>query len=525
MKHFIPILAVFGLLNACSSPLYQSSQTIGSSANCPEQAEPMPIAMEGDEAFYDHFDYHTRNIVADTDTVKFKTLQHDFVYCRGDRNWTVQPGTLPEELQPPQPEQFQQELNSPSYQTVELNGQTYQYRVILEPNPFTSDEQRQEPEEVVFELIAPDSEQPQRQTLYTLEQVKQAEIGSGLGVPRVTAAVDYENRLFWSVASEQGEGFSGIATVVGYNPVADEFVMIQPPELQGQQITDLVIAGDSTNPVFWMGTQMSGEGSPYLPGMGLVAYRPTPPRVTSGSITAYHVRNSPIVGAIVDQVLLESERLWVSTGNGICQVKWQGADNPQNWSCWRFAAMAKLPSEGLPLYSSLQDQTVDATLPPDEETVEVLWWMPIDYETRNGRYEVRYDEGFNAALEGQGAVPWSELYQSSRQPNSWQPSVYWLGREWHWNGDRFVRGFDEVALSLFGGGPHGIEPDTAEVGSRPDVNAIRGDLELLELTENSTSVKHYSGWVEENALEPYLTVVPQQPILNPRPNPLMDFRE
>ncbi|HEY9298036.1 MAG TPA: hypothetical protein VIQ31_17075, partial [Phormidium sp.] len=52
-----------------------------------------------------------------------------------------------------------------------------------------------------------------------------------------------------------------------------------------------------------------------------------------------------------------------------------------------------------------------------------------------------------------------------------------------------------------------------------NLNAMRGDLELVNLSKNSTSVKYYSGWVDDALINPYPTVVPQYP-KNAQPNPL-----
>ena len=95
----------------------------------------------------------------------------------------------------------------------------------------------------------------------------------------------------------------------------------------------------------------------------------------------------------------------------------------------------------------------------------------------------------------------------------------WKGFEWNWNGSRLVRGFDAVASNYSGGGPRGIgsNRDAREV---INWNAMRGDLELLSLSGKSTSVKHYSGWVDEALLQPYPTVVLQERSANPQPNPL-----
>ena len=507
MKRILPILSLLWLLHACTSQTSQTTAEVNNVANCPEPPTTLleiKTAEQGD--FYSRFDYQIRDIVADADTVRFKALNHDFVFCRGDKSWTIQPGTFTEENRA--------DFENPAYKTIELNGKNYQYRVLLNPN-------LQEAQQVVFELITPNSQQPQQQTLYTLEQVQQANTGNRLGVPEITGALEYNNQLFWTVSPEQGEGNGGIATIVSYDPQTDKVAVIQPEEIKSQQITDLAIAGEQENPTFWLGTKIAGEGNPYIPSLGLVAYRPQ-----SGSVDSYRVGNSPIVGAIPSQLLLEEDQLWVGTGNGICQVEWQAADNPNSWSCWRFALMSEVPSEGLPIYSTSLAQSPAVTLDPaTKETVEVLWWSPKDLESDQGRYEIRSDEGFTVTLDDRGAIPWSEFYREQQQPPVWEPPVYWPGQEWHWEGDRFVRGFDEVSLSYFGGGPHGIESGQVDSPGQFNHNAIRGDLELLKLTKNSTSVKYYSGWVDESLLNPYISVVPQQQPQNPQPNPLKSVAE
>jgi hypothetical protein len=101
-----------------------------------------------------------------------------------------------------------------------------------------------------------------------------------------------------------------------------------------------------------------------------------------------------------------------------------------------------------------------------------------------------------------------------------KPPVDWPGFEWHWNGQRFVRGFDEVALNLSGGGPGGIGVTLEPTTGRTTANAIRGDLDLLEISPKFTKVKYYSGWVDEAKLKPYLTVLPHAWPQIRRPNPL-----
>ena len=375
----VTVLSVVGLLSACAAPTNLSSQNIAITEDCPTTS--IPIEVSKKQGLYENFNYQIRNIISQGNLVKFQTSNYDFVFCRGNNKWAIQPETLPSDLQPIKDgKEYQKELENPRFRTIDFNGKSYQYRVILEPNPFpqkqlAEGEKRSEPQKVIFELISPNSKQPQRQTLYTLAQLRQEKIGQSLGVPRVTAALKHDNQLFWTVSSEQGEGFSGIGTIVGYDPQKNTSIIIQPEQVKRQQITDLVITG-STNPTFWMGTKISGEGNPDLPGMGLVAYRPEVGNLNSGTVKFYDVNNSPIVGAIPNKLKVDNDQLWVASGNGICQLKWQRPDDPKSWNCQRFAVMTKLPEAGIPLYNSVTSKNVAATLSPDKNGAmqEVLWF-------------------------------------------------------------------------------------------------------------------------------------------------------
>ena len=521
MKPNFALFSLALLLNACTPQIDLASNAAADVAKCPTQTQPMRLIKSKDLDFYDRFDYHIRNIVSDADTVKFQAQKYDFVFCRGNSSWTVQLGTLPSSLLPKDYAEFEKDLINPPLKPIEFQEKKYQYRVLLSPNPFKQPSANAEA--VIFEVVSPDGKTTKRQTLYTLKGLQKANFGASLGVPRVTAAIIHGDRLWWSVASEQGEGANGIATVISYDPQADKLTLIQPDKLKGQQITDLAITGDSTNPTFWLGTQLSGEGNAYLPGMGLVAYRPNPKNPNLGSMKSYTVHNSPIVGAIPDKLKLENDTLWVGTGNGVCQVKWQAADNSDSWSCGRFAVMTKLTTEGLSLYSTLMDKTPAAKLSPASsgENIEVLWFSPIDSKTRKGRYEVRYSKGFTVTLNDQGAELFpQDLAQIRAKLEPGQLPFYWAGGDWHWNGDRLVRGFDEVGLNLVGGGPRGIGSQDFTPDGLINSKAIRGDLDLLNLTKKSTSVRYYSGWVDEAKINPYLTVVPQGQPENRQPNPL-----
>jgi hypothetical protein len=91
--------------------------------------------------------------------------------------------------------------------------------------------------------------------------------------------------------------------------------------------------------------------------------------------------------------------------------------------------------------------------------------------------------------------------------------------------NRFVRGLDEVAQNLVGGGPRGIGSDQGASNSQINWKAIRGDLDLLKLSQKSTSVKYYSSWVDDDDLQPYPSVVPQERPTTPQPNPLKAIAE
>ncbi|MGC1392793.1 MAG: hypothetical protein WA828_00835, partial [Coleofasciculaceae cyanobacterium] len=273
------------------------------------------------------------------------------------------------------------------------------------------------------------------------------------------------------------------------------------------------ITGNANNLTFWMATKIGGEGNPYLPGMGLVAYRPEPGNLKLGKTKFYDVNNSPIVGAIPEKLKLDNDRLWVGTGNGICQVKWQNPDDPNSWNCQRFALVTQLPKTGIPLYNSVGSKNPAATLSPNKngEMHEVLWFAPLDFQNPKGRYEVRYPQGFTTTLNEQGVTFLSQQVEQIRaktQPG--KPQFYWAGSEWHWNGSRFVRGLDEVALNLVGSGPRGITSNQSLPNRLPDSFAIRGDLDLLSLSKTATSVKYYSGWIDDANIKLYLTTLPQE---------------
>ncbi|EAZ91984.1 hypothetical protein [Crocosphaera chwakensis] len=514
LKSIIIFLSLTCLFIGCTNPKQGINQAENNCPSSPGSPPKFKVKNEGD--FFEKL--KTLNIEVSKNIITFQTQDYDFVFCNSDNTFITKRGTYqPEEKPAKNYEEAIEELNNPSYKIINWQDKTYQYRVILDPNPFPDFEV--ESEKVILELITPEAEKPQKHILYTLEQVKKQQAGIQLGVPEVTASVINNNQFYWSVSSEQGEGNGGIATIVNYDPQENSINLIQPSQIAQQQINDLKIS-NNTDTTFWLATQISGEGNPYLPGMGLISYN-----TKSKSLKSYHARNSKLVGMIPYKLTIEEDKIWVATGNGICQIKWQEIDQENSWKCWEFKLQAEIPSGGLEVYQSLLSSTSSTTINTDENNkiIEVLWWSPQDYEADKGRYEVVYNTPFSVTLDDKGAMNWKEIYDKEYKVHSWEAMVYWPGKDWLWNGNRFIRPFDGVSLNYFGGGPGGISSWKNPEKQRPEIYAIRGDLDLINLTKNSTNVKYYSGWVEDSLLDPYLTIVPTEKLTNIKPNPLKKF--
>ena len=524
-----------GLLCACSSGPQQSSSVEADPAaagalgeGCPPPTAVLPRETveqryhSGQVRYFDRFDYAPKDIVLDENTVRFLAREYDFVYCRTDDSWTVQPGTLGEGWIA-QLDALHQEQTE--FSTGVVDGQSYQYRVVRDRDDPAADAPTQA---VVLELMLPGQETPQRYPLYTLAAIEQAVANEPtseprsvkLGPPRITSAQVYGDRLWWTVAAFQGEGNEGIATIASYDPATDEMTLIQPDEIWSQQILDLAFTGTLEEPTLWMGVKVSGEAMSDVPATGLVAYQPTPDDLTSGTVQSYTPQNSPLVGTIPTQVAVDADQLWVGTRNGACQFNWQAPDQADSWDCWQFIAEAKIPEdEAVSVYGSLLSQTPESSLgiTSPGETVEVLWWMFTEAgNPPQGRYEVRLEEGLAATVE-QGASP---ILEPKRIEIAGQVPLYWPGYPWYWRGDRFVRPLDG-ALNDTISGDTGI--GLSQTGPVEDWNAIRGDLELLALSAESTQVRYYSGWVEDEQLVPFPAVVKQSPPSVMQPNPLVEI--
>ena len=508
-------------------------------ADCDRPKSPVsPLAVPEDMPVFEQFNFQPEAMAIANGHIAVKTPYYTFSLCKGNDTWRItstEPVASTGPVTSTEPvteeafdyQQFLAALANPPYQTVEVDGKTYDYRIRLEAEWLTeqltsathsaavSDDEGNDA--VYFELKMPDGETISRQ-LYTLTQLQAAQLGASLGTPSIAGSVVVGKTIWWAATTSQGEGDGGFASLLHYSPDTGELSVDQPEEIQGDQINAIAATGNSKTPTLWLGTQRAGEGNPYLPANGLVAYQPKTKKLTS-----YTVTNSSLVGAIPHQLAVANDSLWVATGNGICQVRWQTIDQAKSWNCWQFTATANLPSNGVKLYSSFLATEPAATL--SEPTVEVLWAeqaqsaqsnQPAQANTESLRYEVAYQPGFEAQLDQGGYRVANPVAQRAVRGEP----IFWPGRQWHWEGDRFVRGFDEVALNLVGGGPYGLVSSTDEDSLTFDHSAIRGSFDLLSLSQDSTKIRYYSGWIDgaDLAVYPAITLAPPPP--KSRPNPL-----
>ncbi|MEL7503830.1 MAG: hypothetical protein AAFN18_15325 [Cyanobacteria bacterium J06554_6] len=429
----------------------------------------------------------------------FRNNQYSFTLCRADRTWSVQSLVA---------EDWDEGAYIPPLLELVLDGLTYGASTRLDIDETT--------ETALFELMVPGRTQPISTVLYDGETIREKGYGAQAGYPAIVEGQAHDGTLWWAMAFEQAEGFSGVATIVKYVPGDDRVTLYQPDELGPAQMTDMVITGQGEDVTLWLGTKYTEEGNPYSPARGLVAYQPE-----KGTITSYTTANSPLVGAIPFELMQVNDRLWVATGNGVCDVPLQTPDQFNAWDCWRFTAQADLSAIGVELYDSLLATEPAARL--TGQSAEVLWVSASKpaFETDAGRrYEVRYDPGFETTVD-RGA--WQADFGGAYHANE-PRGLYWPGAPWHWNGERFVRSHDEIALSFFGGGPSGIGPSEWQ-DFTVDWNTLRGDFDLLSLTNQETQVRYYSGWVEASVLSPYVVVVPSVWTEPAQPNPLFAIRE
>ena len=483
-----------------------------------------PLAKGENEAVFDQFNFRPNAVTVYADTVAVETADYTFYYCQQDKNWV--PISNETELKSPEERWYDLNVADPDYRSIEANGEVYEYRVRLKADWVNERERGDraeadadgEEDTVYFDLKLPDGTEISRE-LYTVSDLQAAKLGASLGVPDVAGAAVKGGYLWFAATASQGEGDSGFASILKYDLESEALSVEQPKGIQGEQINDMVATAKDGAVTLWLGTQRMGEGVPFYPTSGLVAYQPE-----SGELKAHTITNSPLVGAIPYALAVEGKDLWVATGDGPCRVKWQRLEKAKSWDCWRLAATAQLPKEGVDLYRSFLTTETDTQITNSE--VEVLWaaqsyddsQTELD-ESELTRYEVVYEPGFETTL-SQGGY---RVADGAARRAAGGESIFWPGRQWHWAGDRFRRGLDEVGLNLVGGGPYGLVSSQPTSGLRFDHNAIRGAFDLLELTPEGTKVRYYSGWVDADAIEVYprlKTVVRPKKM---KPNPLTEM--
>lgn len=473
----------------------ESAQEPAIPVSCGPMDSQVPLQPDADGALpFERFDFRPTQVDATETTLTFKSGRYSFTFCKGDRTWGIQTLETATETEDDYATYFEA-IADPEYEPVASNEQTYRARVRLDASWLDNQKESTEDlEQVIFDLVKPGNSETVSQVLYTNTEILERELGASAGVPEITGSFATEEALWWSIGFEQGEGASGITTLVQYKIDTDELVLWQPSALGNAQVTHLAVTGTGDDPTLWLGTQYSGEGNPYLPAEGLVAYRPA-----TDTIQPYTVENSPLLGAIPTRLWLEDEDLWVATASGICEVDWAAIDSIDSWACWQFSTMADLPA-GRPLYGSLLAESPMDTL-DSAGPVELLWVTDTDISTPEAtlRYEISYAPGITAQLD-QGAEYY--VYPESQPDEGY---FWWPGQYWSWNGQRFVRHRDQVAMNYVGGGPQGIGPGDYE-NYIVNWNAMRGEFDLLELTPESTEIKYYSAWTNGDGVEPWLTM-------------------
>lgn len=538
-RNLVAIVSLAWALGACQVPDASTNSSRARASNNAEESSLVacdrpdtalsPLTTpEEVPIVYEQFNFDPQDIAIADSEVVVKTPYYEFSFCQGDRTWSIASAkSISKDNQ--DYSQYLADIADPAYTTLEINGESYQYRIRLQADWLTAqiDEASVDarvggpPDQdnaVYFELQTPDGDTISRR-LYTLGELQKANLGSSLGSPSIAGTVvtgEADNANVWFAASSsQGEGSNGFASLLNYSLQTGDLTVTRPDLLQGDQITSIAATNAGSDPedlTLWLGTKLSAEGSPNIPANGLVVYQPT-----TEQLSRYTVTNSPLVGAIPFQLAVADDLLWVATGNGICQVRWQSADAAESWNCWRFAATAELPATGVDLYASVLADEPATTL--SESKVEVRWVEHVVSEQptpKTVRYEVVYEPGFEAQLLRGGYRITNDVAQNAAGGTS----VRWPGERWHWRGDRFTRSLDEVSLNMFGGGPVGLVASDKSVGITRDNSAIRGDFDLLSLTSESTQVRYYSGWVDVNALEVYPEIVPVSPPSASQPNPL-----
>ncbi|MEM6255864.1 MAG: hypothetical protein AAF821_23370 [Cyanobacteria bacterium P01_D01_bin.156] len=469
--------------------------------SCTPMASQVPLQPATDiELPFERFDFRPTLVTETDDTLTFAGNRYSFIFCKRDRTWGVEsipPLAATEEDYA----NYYEALSNPDYSNITASdGQTYEARVRLDA-PWVEgsndllDSQEPPLEKVVFELLKPGQATPTATVLYTNTDIVDRELGASAGVPEIAQTLITDSAIWWAIGFEQGEGFSGIATLIQYDLATEQVNILQPDQLDSAQINDMAITTDDDDAItLWLGTQYSGEGNPYLPAHGLVSYQPI-----SNTFQSYTIENSPMTGAIPTQLWVTDKQLWVATGSGVCEVDWTMINTYDNWVCWNFTAMADLPA-GANIYASLLDDTPINQV-ETSTSADILWLAEQGSDTSSDsplRYEITYQPGITIQI-AQGAD-----YYPGPDSNPDDGYFWWPGRNWSWNGSQFVRPWDQVAINYVGGGPNGIG-DPAE-NYAFNWQTMRGEFDLLQITTDMTEIKYYSAWVNAEDIEPWVTV-------------------
>ncbi len=504
-----------------------------------------PLTTPEDTPIFEQFNFQPHAIEIAPGVVTVKTPAYTFAFCQRDRTWSVTSIAAEAAEEEFDYDQYMAEIADPAYDVITVGRDRYEYRARLEADwlraqtgtsPLSEDTAENT---VYFELQTPNGKSL-RQPLYSLSELQAANLGASLGVPSIVGSVVTQDAIWFAATATQGEGDSGFASLIRYSLKTGEITVQRPEEIQGDQITAIALTPNlipestpasapastpasppestSENITLWLGTQRSGEGNPYLPANGLIAYQPM-----TKTLERYTITNSPLVGAIPTELAVEDDQLWVGTGNGVCQVAWQTVDEAQSWDCWRFAFTAALPEAGIDLYpSSLADQPAATLTDPEAEVLWADWKLADDAELNSQPQIVRYEVVYSPGFEVQLAQSSYQTTDDVARQFAGGEAVFWPGHAWHWAGDRFARSLDEVSQNHFGGGPYGLMKSNFSVGPNADQVAIRGDFDLLNLEAQTTTVRHYSGWISAENLQVYPSLIPTETTPD-EPNPLDQF--
>ncbi len=257
-----------------------------------------PLTTPENGLLFEQFNFQPQHISIDSGVVSIKTPYYTFVKCGGKR-WAIASNTAP----PEDALSYAQYLNlwgDPEYDSIEVDGKTYEYRIRLqadwlkaqlekqvreaaeleetlegiankesavaendssielpavEPTDATleedvgavsssdptaaTDETDQAEEAVYFDLKTPNGQVTSHQ-LYTRSEVQDARIGASLGVPRIADTVVTADAIWFAATTSQGEGENGFASLLRYDPSSNELTIQRPDEIQGDQITSMV---------------------------------------------------------------------------------------------------------------------------------------------------------------------------------------------------------------------------------------------------------------------------------------------